>query len=251
MAPRIQVIAIEGIPEVERGQNIGNLILSCACSQGTPIMVGDILVVAQKIVSKAEGRLFPLDSVVPSARARGVAQFTRKDPRLVEFILRESLRVVRQTVGVLITETRHHFICANSGIDASNVGGKDLVSLLPLDPDRSADAIRRTIREELDGSVAVIISDSFGRPWRNGQTNVAIGLAGMRPFVDYVGCSDPHGYELRVSSLAVVDELASAAELVMGKLSRVPVAIVRGFDYPDGNGKAEELIRPSELDLFR
>jgi len=158
---------------------------------------------------------------------------------------------VRQRGPVLITETRHGFICANAGVDASNVGPEGLVCLLPEDPDRSATAIRSEIERLMQTTIAVIISDTFGRPWREGHTNVAIGVAGMLPFVDYVGQVDPHGYELRVSTLAVADELAGAAELAMGKLDAVPVAIVRGYAYPAGDGSAQQLIRDREKDLFR
>jgi coenzyme F420-0:L-glutamate ligase/coenzyme F420-1:gamma-L-glutamate ligase len=169
----------------------------------------------------------------------------------VELILRESAGIVRQRGPVLITETRHGFVCANAGIDASNVGAEGTVCLLPEDPDRSAREIRSAIKERAGADVAVIISDTFGRPWREGHTNIAIGVAGMLPFVDYVGQTDPHGYELRVSTLAVADELAGAAELVMNKLDGVPVAIVRGYQYPKGDGSARELVRDREKDLFR
>jgi len=189
--------------------------------------------------------------VQPSARARQVAKATGRDPRLVEVILRESRRIVRQEGAVIITETKHGFVCANAGVDASNVGGGDLVALLPEDSDRSAEAIRQAIQGQAGVSVAVIISDTFGRPWREGHTNVAVGVAGMRPLRDYVGQRDPFGYELRVSTMAVADELAGAAEPVMGKLSRIPVVIVRGFAFEPGAGTAQELIRPPERDLFR
>jgi coenzyme F420-0:L-glutamate ligase/coenzyme F420-1:gamma-L-glutamate ligase len=189
--------------------------------------------------------------VTPSPEAERLAGETEKDARLVELILRESSRIVRQSGPILITETKHGFVCANAGIDASNVGPEGLVSLLPDDPDRSAAAIRAAIRERTGANVAVIITDTFGRAWREGHTNVAIGVAGMRPFADYVGQTDPHGYELRVSTLAVADELAAAAELVHGKLDGVPVAIVRGYAYPRGEGSARELVREAEKDLFR
>ena len=193
----------------------------------------------------------PLAGVDPSPTAIKLAAETEKDPRLVELILRESRGIVRQRSPVLITETRHGFICANAGVDASNVGPAGLVCLLPEDPDRSAAAIRSEIERQTETTVAVIISDTFGRPWREGHTNVAIGVAGMLPFVDYVGQVDPYGYELRVSMLAVADELAGAAELAMGKLDAVPVAVVRGYAYPRGEGTAQQLIRDPEKDLFR
>ncbi|MFQ5880292.1 MAG: coenzyme F420-0:L-glutamate ligase, partial [Dehalococcoidia bacterium] len=171
--------------------------------------------------------------------------------RLVEVILRESRRIVRMDRGVLITETRHGFICANAGVDASNVAQDDTVALLPEDPDASAQAIRAKVRDRLGADVAVVISDSFGRPWREGVANVAVGVAGMLALKDYTGQQDPHGYALRVTVMAVADELAAAAELVTGKLDRLPVAIVRGYDYPKGCGKATDLVREPSKDLFR
>jgi len=249
--PQLQVIGLVGLPEVRPGDDLPSLIIEAARKQGARLQDGDVLVVTQKVVSKAEGRLVDLRDVQPSARAREVAKATGRDPRLVEVILRESRRIVRQAGQVLITETKHGFVCANAGVDASNVGGGDLVALLPEDPDRSAEAIRRAIEERAGVSVAVIVSDTFGRPWREGHTNVAVGVAGMSPVRDYVGQRDPFGYELRVSTMAVADELAGAAEPVMGKLSRVPVAIVRGFAFEPGAGTARELIRPPQRDLFR
>jgi len=250
MPEEIRIIPLEGIPEVREGDDLPDLILKAA-EAGPGIESGDVVVVTQKIVSKAEGRVVSLDSVTPSPEAERLAVETEKDPRLVELILRESTRIVRQSGPILITETKHGFVCANAGIDASNVGPEGLVSLLPEDPDRSAVAIRAAILERMGVDVAVIITDTFGRAWREGHTNVAIGVAGMRPFADYVGQRDPHGYELRVSTLAVADELAAAAELVQGKLDGVPVAIVRGYAYPRGEGSARELVREAEKDLFR
>jgi coenzyme F420-0:L-glutamate ligase/coenzyme F420-1:gamma-L-glutamate ligase len=249
--PQLQVIGLVGLPEVRPGDDLPSLIIEAARAQGTAVQDGDVLVVTQKVVSKAEGCLVDLAEVQPSERAREVAKATGRDPRLVEVILRESRRIVRQEGQVIITETKHGFVCANAGVDASNVGGGDLVALLPADPDRSAEAIRQAIQEKAGAAVAVIISDTFGRPWREGHTNVAVGVAGMSPVRDYVGQRDPFGFELRVSTMAVADELAGAAEPVMGKLSRVPVAIVRGFAFEPGAGTAQELIRPPERDLFR
>jgi len=248
--PEVRVIPLTGLPEVQQGDDLAALILDGARA-GPGIEAGDVVVVTQKIVSKAEGRVVSLEDVTPSAEAERLGVATEKDPRLVELILRESNRVVRQRGPVLITETKHGFVCANAGIDASNVGREGLVSLLPEDPDHSAAAIRGALRERIGADVAVIITDTFGRPWREGHTNVAIGLAGMLPFVDYVGQSDPHGYELRVSTLAVADELAAAAELVHGKLEAVPVAVIRGYAYPRGEGSARELVREAGKDLFR
>jgi len=248
--PEIRVIGVGGLPEVARGADLGALIHQAADGQGTPLEAGDIVVVTQKIVSKAEGRTVNLADVEPGPEAVRLAAETEKDPRLVELILRESRRIVRRAGPVLITETRHGFVCANAGIDASNVG-QGVVALLPEDPDASAATIRAGLRERTGLLLPVVISDTFGRPWREGHTNVAVGLAGMALFADYVGQTDPHGYELRVSSLAVADELAAAAELVMGKLSGVPVAIVRGYDFPKGCGTARDIVRPPERDLFR
>jgi coenzyme F420-0:L-glutamate ligase/coenzyme F420-1:gamma-L-glutamate ligase len=250
MALQVQVIGIAGMPEVRPGDDLAALILEATRGQGVEIEDGDVLVVTQKIVSKAEGRLVDLRQVRPSPQAQEMAARTGKDPRLLEVILGESRRIVRQERGVIICETKHGFVCANAGVDTSNVGG-GVVALLPENPDQSAGRIRAAVQERKGTSIAVIISDTFGRPWREGHTNVAIGLAGMSPVKDYVGQTDPHGYVLRVSTMAVADELAAAAELVMRKLSRVPVAIVRGFDYQRGEGSARELIRPEERDLFR
>jgi coenzyme F420-0:L-glutamate ligase/coenzyme F420-1:gamma-L-glutamate ligase len=251
MAPQVRIIGVAGMPEVRPGDDLAALILEAARGQGADVEDGDVLVVTQKIVSKAEGRLVDLRQVEPSPRAQEMAARMGKDARLLEVILRESRRIVRQERGVIICETKQGFVCANAGVDTSNVGD-GVAALLPEDPDESAERIRAAIREEKAGaSVAVIISDTFGRPWREGHTNVAIGVAGMSPVKDYVGETDPHGYVLRVSTMAVADELAAAAELVMEKLSRVPVAIVRGFDYERAEGSARELIRSRERDLFR
>jgi coenzyme F420-0:L-glutamate ligase/coenzyme F420-1:gamma-L-glutamate ligase len=250
MAPQVQIIGVAGMPEVRPGDDLADLILEALRGQGLDIEDGDVLVVTQKIVSKAERRLVDLRTVEPSPHAQELAVRTGKDPRLLEVILRETRRIVRQERGVIICETKHGFVCANAGVDTSNVGG-GVVSLLPEDSDRSAERIRAAVQEKAGISIAVIISDTFGRPWREGHTNVAIGLAGMSAMKDYVGQTDPHGYVLRVSTMAVADELAAAAELVMEKLSRVPVAIVRGFEYRAAEGSARELIRPEERDLFR
>jgi coenzyme F420-0:L-glutamate ligase/coenzyme F420-1:gamma-L-glutamate ligase len=249
-APELRIIGLIGMQEACEGDDIAAQIVEAA-ARGPGIELGDIIVVTQKIVSKAEGRVVQLVDVKSSPEAERLAVETEKDPRLVELILRESKEIVRQRGPVLITETHHGFVCANAGIDASNVGTDGLVCLLPEDPDRSATAIRADIKQLTGIEIAVIISDTFGRAWREGHTNVAVGVAGMLPFVDYVGQTDPFGYELRVSMLAVADELAGAAELVMGKLDAVPVAIVRGYTYPRGDGTARQLVRPKENDLFR
>lgn len=252
MASReLRLIGVTGLPEIVPGGDLASLIMNAASRQGTPIEEGDVLVVTQKVVSKAEGRLVNLKTVKPSPFARHFAQAYHKDARLVEVVLRESRRIVRMDRGILIAETRHGFVCANAGVDASNVAQTETVALLPEDPDRSAEAIRAAVRERLGVEVAVVISDSFGRPWREGVGNVAVGVAGMLALHDYTGQQDPGGYTLRVTVMAVADELAAAAELAMGKLGRVPVVIVRGYDYPQGCGKATDLVRAPELDMFR
>ncbi|MDA1010918.1 MAG: coenzyme F420-0:L-glutamate ligase [Chloroflexi bacterium] len=246
----VRVIGIRGIPMVEDGDDLAALILDAATAQGTPPADGDVLVVTQRVVSKAEGRVFPLDDFDPSPFAHAYAARTEKDPRLVEAVLRESNRVIRQVGGVLITETHHGFKCANAGVDGSNVGGEDLVCLLPVDPDASCRALRDAVRERTGVEVAVVMTDTFGRPWRLGQTNVAIGVAGMLPFRDYVGMRDLDGRELRVTTICVADEVAGAAELVMGKLDAIPAALVRGYSYDRGEGSAQEIVREFALDLF-
>ncbi|HXG35417.1 MAG TPA: coenzyme F420-0:L-glutamate ligase [Dehalococcoidia bacterium] len=251
MVEELRIVGLSGLPEFRPGDDLVSAIFYSLKSQGLVLQAGDILVITQKVVSKVENRIVVLTDVIPSARAEELARTTNKDPRMVELVLRESVRVVRKAPGVLITETRHGFICANAGIDSSNIPGEGVVSLLPLDPDRSACALHLAVKERCGLDIPVIISDTFGRPWREGQTNVAIGVAGMLPFIDYAGQQDPYGHELKVSALAVADELASAVELVMGKLQGVPVALVRGFDYPRGNGSARDIIRPPERDLFR
>jgi coenzyme F420-0:L-glutamate ligase/coenzyme F420-1:gamma-L-glutamate ligase len=247
----LTVVGLRYIREVKRRDNLGRMIVAAANRQGLQLERGDIVVVAQKIVSKAEGRVVSLRNIKPSALARGMARAMRKDPRHVEVILRETKRVVRQRGPHLIVETRHGLVCANAGVDKSNVEGEDLVTLLPKDVDRSARRIREQIMERTGKNVSVIVSDTFGRPWRLGQTNVAIGLSGMRPWVDYRGTRDKFGYELSVTRIAAVDELAGAAELVMNKVDGVPVAIIRGYSHPRGRGSARQLIRPAKQDLFR
>ncbi|MEM3584286.1 MAG: coenzyme F420-0:L-glutamate ligase, partial [Nitrososphaerales archaeon] len=178
------------------------------------------------------------------------SKYGKKDPRMIEVILREAKRIVRMKKGVIIAETRHGFVCANAGVDKSNVKGKDIVSLLPINPDKSAQLIKDGIKRKLKVDVAVIISDTFGRPWREGQTNVAIGVAGLEPILDYRGKKDNYGYTLKATAIAIADELASAAELVMGKLRKIPIAIIRGYKYNEGKGSIKSLIRPRSRDLF-
>ena len=248
--PEYRVIGVTGIPLVREHDDLATLIFEAAEAQGTELQDGDALIITQRIVSKAEGRVRPLDDFEPSPFARDYARRTEKDPRLVEAVLRESTRIVRQVGSVLITQTRHGLICANAGIDASNVGGQDLVSLLPLDPDASCRRIRDAARQRPGVEVAVVMTDTFGRPWREGQTNVAIGVAGLRPMRSYIGLKDMDGRELQVTEICVADELAAAAELMMGKLDAIPAAIVRGFDYDRGEGSSAEIVRPRENDLF-
>ena len=251
--PRITVTGVLGIPEIEAGARLGTLIAKASTRQGDSLRDGDIVVVTQKVVSKAEGRLVRLDSVAPSPYAVELSADSGRDPRLTELVLRESASVVRMDTarGIMITETKHGFICANAGIDSSNVAGEDVVSLLPEDPDESARGIRAEIKRETDKSVAVVITDTFGRPWREGQTNYAIGAAGIEPLVDYRGGVDAVGKLLKVTMIAVADELAAAAELVMAKAAGIPVAIVRGYEYREGAGSARSLLRERSLDLFR
>lgn len=224
-------------------------------AQQLALKQGDILVVTQKIVSKAEGSIVNLDEIQPSEFARTAALEGRKDAPYIEVVLRESRRVVRMDHGVLLTETKHGFICANAGVDESNVNGDREITLLPVDPDRSAQELRSRLQqlsgEGSDFDIAIIISDTWGRPWRSGQVNMAIGAAGIEPLADYRGQYDPYGYELHASVIAVVDELASAAELVMGKIDRVPVAIIRGYTYTRGEGSIKMLLRDPATDMFR
>lgn len=256
MNTQICILPITGIGEVVPGADLGLLISEAIQNQQMALQQGDILVVTQKIVSKAEGRLVKLAEVEPSTFAHIAAQASHKDAQYLEVVLRESRRVVRMDRGVLLTETHHGFICANSGIDESNVSqdGSE-VTLLPVDADRSADKLRARL-QELAGEgpsfeLALIISDTWGRPWRNGQVNMAIGSAGIEPLCDYRGQSDSYGYELQASVIAVADELAAAAELVMGKTARVPVALIRGYAYTPGTGTARALLRDPATDMFR
>lgn len=248
----VKVIAVRGIPIVKVGDNIAKLICEAAEKQGTPIEDGDIIVISHIIVSRAEGNIIDLDKVEPSPFAIQLAKELNKDPALVEVVLRDSRGIVRMGDGKLITKTRHGFICANSGVDKSNVPGEKTVALLPKDPDYSARRIREEIRRITGKDVAVIISDTHGRPLREGEINIAIGVAGIKPIRDRRGEKDLFGYTLRVKRTAIADELASAAELVMGQADEaVPVAIIRGYNYPKSDeAKATELIRPREKDLF-
>lgn len=253
MPTAVTFLPVHGLPEIAEGDDLGRLVARACEAQATPLADGDVLVVTQKVVSKAEGRVLDLSGVEPSAQARDFAEAWDKDARAVEVVLREAVRVVRMESGVIITETRHGFVCANSGVDASNVGkgGDDYVVLLPLDPDTSARRIRDGAREAAGADVAVIVSDTFGRPWREGAVNVAIGAAGIEPLLDYRGQTDDGGRELRSTVIAVADEIASAAELAMGKLARAPAAIARGYPYRRGESGIGPVIREPGKDLFR
>ena len=239
----ISILPVEGLPEIGEGDDLAALI-----AQRAELADGDVLVVAQKVVSKAEGRVVRLDEVEPSEQARELAG--TGDPRQFEVILRESVRLVRVRPPLVIAETRHGFVCASAGVDASNAAEPGSVVLLPEDPDGSAARLREGLRELTGADIGVIVSDSFGRPWRQGTTDVAIGLAGVKPLLDLKGVRDPMGYELHATVIAVADELAGAAELVLGKTDRVPAAVIRGVDAR-GEGSARDLVMPPERDLFR
>jgi len=247
----LQIFGLAGLPEIEPGDDIGALAIAAGVGAGTPLQSGDILVVTSKIVSKAEGRIVELASVEPSKFALSWSKQWDKDAAVTEVVLRESKRIVRQLGPVLITETHHGFVCANSGVDQSSSGGYGRVLLLPLDSDASARAIRGgLVTAGLD--IAVVISDTFGRAWREGQADIAIGIAGMQPILSYIGKVDPHGHEFRVQALCVADELAGAAELVKGNLSRVPLAVIRGYEWePDDTATIAPVLRDQTRDLFR
>jgi coenzyme F420-0:L-glutamate ligase / coenzyme F420-1:gamma-L-glutamate ligase len=247
----IRVLPLRGIGEVHAGDDVGALLLDHLSGAGMKLADGDVLVVKHKIISKAEGRVVALDTVHPSRRAAAWAARYNLDARVVELAFRESVRIVRQENSILITQTRHGLVCANSGVDLSNVDGGRSAVLLPEDPDRSADELRRRLQERLQLSLAVIISDSFGRPWREGLCEVAIGVAGLLPLHDYRGQRDPYGYGLHASVEAIADELACAAGLVCGKLTDTPACIIRGFHFAPGEGRARQLVRPASRDLFR
>ena len=252
MPLEIRVIGVEDMPEAVEGDDLAAQIMDACRGQGTPIESGDVLVVTQKIVSKAEGRVVPISSVEPSPLALAISEGHRRDPRHTELILRESRRIVRMDEGVIISETHHGFNCANAGIDASNIPGEGTVALLPVDPDASARRILEAIKQRLGVDIAVIISDTFGRPWRTAAVNVAIGVAGLNPLMSYVGQEDSHGNMMYTTVIAVADELAATAELVTGKVLGVPVAIIKGYEYePMADASHEALIRSREKDLFR
>jgi coenzyme F420-0:L-glutamate ligase/coenzyme F420-1:gamma-L-glutamate ligase len=247
----IRALPVRGIGEVRAGDNICALLLDALSQAGLQLADGDVLVIKHKIISKAEGRVVDLNTVEPSRHAAEWAARYNLDARVVELALRESARIVRQENGILITQTRHGLVCANSGVDLSNVDGGKSAVLLPEDPDRSAAELCCRLQDQLQLSLAVIISDSFGRPWREGLSEVAIGVAGLLPLMDYRGRRDSHGYELHASVEAVADELACMAGLVCGKLAHTPACIIRGFHFVPGEGRATQMVRPAARDLFR
>lgn len=250
MTPEMRIIGLQGIPDVEPGLDLAAAIIEAAESQDLVLSDDDILVVTQKVVSKVEGRLVDLRTVSPSPFAEQIARSYDKDPRVVEVVLSETRRIVKMDHGTVISETHHGLVCANAGVDESNLA-EGTVALLPEDSDRSANQLRASIEKHAGIRPAIIISDTFGRPWRDGLVDVAIGVAGLEPMKDYRDQADTEGRIMKVTAVAVADELAAAAELVMGKLDRVPVAVVRGYSYEHGDGGARKLIRPPEKDLFR
>lgn len=249
--PEIRAIPVEGIGEVRPGDNVAVVIVDALEGQHQKIAQGDILVITHKIVSKAEGQVVPLATVKPSRKAVVWARKYKLDPRLTHLAWNEGSRIVKQHHGVTITETTHGFVCANSGVDASNVDGGSSVVLLPRDPDQSAQNISRSLKKTLGFAVPVIVTDSFGRAWREGLAEVAIGVAGMRPFRDSRGERDPYGYKLKVTLEAIADELAGMAGLACGKLTRLPACIIRGYPFQPGRGRARDLVRARERDMFR
>ena len=247
----ISLIPIDGIPEISPGDDLAALIATALAAGGIGLEAGDVLVVTQKVVSKAEGRVVELASVTPREEAVAWAERWSKDPRQVELVLQESTEVLRMAPGgLIISRTRHGFVCANAGVDLSNVGGGDVATLLPVDPDASARGLRERLGELAGAPPAVVISDSFGRPWRNGIVNVAIGCAGLEPLIDLRGTADADGRMMHSTVIAVADELASAADLAGGKVARRPVVLVRGWEHEAGDGAASALVMDRELDLF-
>jgi coenzyme F420-0:L-glutamate ligase / coenzyme F420-1:gamma-L-glutamate ligase len=247
---QVQIFPLAGLPEISEGDDLAHLIVDLVHDSDIEIADGDVFVIAQKIVSKAEGRVVRLDSITPSERARDWAREWAKDARVVELVLRESKRIVKMERGIIIAETVHGFICANAGLDVSNAEEGTAI-LLPEEPDASARQLQTQLATAFATHVGVIVSDTFGRAWREGLVNVALGVAGLAPLIDYRGLADSSGKILQATIIAIADEIASAAELVMGKAERVPVAIVRGARLGARSGSGTDLIRPAEKDLFR
>jgi coenzyme F420-0:L-glutamate ligase/coenzyme F420-1:gamma-L-glutamate ligase len=255
LGERLEIVAIQGLGEIVPGDDLPTLIADAvaATTDVLPLRDDDVLVVTQKVVSKAEGAVVDLTTVTPRPEAIEFASRYDRDPRQIEVVLREAVRIVRMANGVLITETRHGFVCANGGVDASNVGpaSGSVLTLLPKDPDASADAIRAAIAERLGHDLPIIVSDSFGRPWRLGIVDVAIGVSGLLPLDDLRGAPDADGRVMRSTVRAVADELASAAELALGKTANRPIALVRGASFRRGEARIREALMPAETDLFR
>ena len=251
MVSDVTLLPIDGLPEIKPGDDLAAMVVECARAGGRALGRGDVLALAQKVVSKSEGRIRKLADVVPGPDALRMAEESGKDARALQVVLDETVRIVRWQRGVLIVETRHGFVCANAGVDHSNAGAPDTLILLPVDPDASAARIRARIAELTGIDVPVVITDTFGRAWREGHMNVAIGISGLPALRRYIGEFDPDGYEMRVTEIAIADEIAAATELVMGKLDRRPAAIVRGLRLPEGEETARDYVRPHDKDMFR
>ena len=247
----VTLIPIDGLPEIKPGDDLAAMLIRALRASGRSFEVGDVLALAQKVVSKSEGRIRKLADVVPGAEALRMADESGKDPKNLQVVLDETARIVRWQRGVLIVETKHGFVCANAGVDHSNAGAPDTLILLPVDPDASAGRIREGIRKATGVDVPVVITDTFGRAWREGHMNIAIGISGLPALRRYIGEFDPDGYEMRVTEIAIADEIAAATELVMGKLDRRPAAIVRGLPMPEGSETARTYVRPHDKDMFR
>jgi coenzyme F420-0:L-glutamate ligase/coenzyme F420-1:gamma-L-glutamate ligase len=247
----VEIISILISNDIREGADIGNLILKSIKEKKESLKENDVIVITHKIISKSEGRTIDLTKIIPSEESKNISYRTGKDPKLVELIISQSNEIIKIQRDIIITETKHGFVCANSGIDTSNVEKSNHVVLLPVDPDKSAREIRNYIKSRTKTNVAVIISDTFGRPFRKGQVNVAIGVAGIDPIKSYIGKSDMYGNILRVTEIAIADEIASAAELVMGKSLRVPVTIVRGYDFSSSDASISKVTRAKKDDLFR
>ena len=251
MVPDVTLIPIDGLPEIKPGDDLAAMLIDCLRASGRAFEDGDVLAVAQKVVSKSEGRIRKLADVVPGPEAERMAAESGKDARGLQAVLDETARIVRWQRGVLIVETKHGFVAANAGVDHSNAGAPDTLILLPVDPDASAARIREAINKLSGIDVPVVITDTFGRAWREGHMNVAIGISGLPALRRYIGEFDPDGYEMRVTEIAIADEIAAATELVMGKLDRRPAAIVRGLPMPEGSETARSYVRPHDKDMFR